>query len=185
MTRPIYEPNLERRDAELGYGTDQLFRRPAPVSGIYPMGLATLTSYTNSPGALDRIDVDTFDVTDNQTIIEANAAGFGLKVNIEGIYLLTLAVLWGAQFNTAKRYLQIDVIDQNPGTFWEDYIVGPTTDATFGGGTIVSTPFYVGGTSGTATPGTITGWAYVDGADAAQGAAALQVIYLGPSPGIH
>ena len=32
MTRPIYEPSLPRTDAELGYGRDQLFRRPAPVA---------------------------------------------------------------------------------------------------------------------------------------------------------
>lgn len=37
MTRPIYEPNLERTDAELSYGNQQLFRRPAPSpSAIIP-----------------------------------------------------------------------------------------------------------------------------------------------------
>lgn len=33
MTRPIYEPSPTRTDAVLGYGSDQLFRRPSPVSG--------------------------------------------------------------------------------------------------------------------------------------------------------
>lgn len=32
MTRPIYEPSLQRTDARLAYGTQQLFRRPAPSS---------------------------------------------------------------------------------------------------------------------------------------------------------
>ena len=31
MTRPIYEPSLPRTDAVLGFGSDQLFRRPAPI----------------------------------------------------------------------------------------------------------------------------------------------------------
>lgn len=30
MTRPIYEPTPSRTDAVLGYGNDQLFRRPGP-----------------------------------------------------------------------------------------------------------------------------------------------------------
>ncbi len=30
MTRPVYEPSLTRTDRKLGFGTDQLFRRPAP-----------------------------------------------------------------------------------------------------------------------------------------------------------
>lgn len=33
MTRPIYEPTLQRTDARLNYGQSQLFRRPAPTAG--------------------------------------------------------------------------------------------------------------------------------------------------------
>lgn len=33
MTRPIFEPTLQRTDARLGYGQSQLFRRPAPTLG--------------------------------------------------------------------------------------------------------------------------------------------------------
>ena len=33
MSRPIYEPTLTREDARLGFGNDQLFRRPAPSGG--------------------------------------------------------------------------------------------------------------------------------------------------------
>ena len=35
MTRPIYEPSLRRTDAELGYGRDQLFRRPRPARATH------------------------------------------------------------------------------------------------------------------------------------------------------
>lgn len=31
MSRPVYEPNPARTDSVLGFGSDQLFRRPAPV----------------------------------------------------------------------------------------------------------------------------------------------------------
>lgn len=30
MTKPVYEPSLERTDARLGFSANQLFRRPAP-----------------------------------------------------------------------------------------------------------------------------------------------------------
>jgi hypothetical protein len=38
MSRPIYEPSLQRTDARLGYGSAQLFRRPPRLSTI-PFGL--------------------------------------------------------------------------------------------------------------------------------------------------
>lgn len=34
MSRPVYEPTFARKDAELGFGSDQLFRRPAPDSDV-------------------------------------------------------------------------------------------------------------------------------------------------------
>lgn len=37
MTRPIYEPSLQRTDARLGYGQAQLFRRPSPPSSEFPL----------------------------------------------------------------------------------------------------------------------------------------------------
>lgn len=37
MTRPIFEPSLQRKDAELGFGRNQLFRRPAPQAAASTM----------------------------------------------------------------------------------------------------------------------------------------------------
>lgn len=34
MTRPIYEPTPDRKDATLSYGVDQLLRRPISVPGV-------------------------------------------------------------------------------------------------------------------------------------------------------
>ena len=52
MSRPIYEPTLTRTDAVLGFGNDQLFRRPAPTaSGIFTTS-AYLDDWTfNGTGA--------------------------------------------------------------------------------------------------------------------------------------
>lgn len=48
MTRPIFEPSLPRTDAVLGYGSDQLFRRPAPLASSELPRLWT-HSYNSTP----------------------------------------------------------------------------------------------------------------------------------------
>lgn len=42
MTRPIYEPSLQRTDARLGYGNNQLFRRPSPTIGVGDIPFAVM-----------------------------------------------------------------------------------------------------------------------------------------------
>lgn len=37
MSRPVYEPSLQRTDAEIAYGSRQLFRRPGQGTGPIPM----------------------------------------------------------------------------------------------------------------------------------------------------
>jgi len=62
MTRPIFEPSTSRTEAKLGYGSNQLFRRPAPVSATsfpcfraYAYNLAAQT-ITNNNTAYARFD---------------------------------------------------------------------------------------------------------------------------------
>ena len=59
MSRPIYEPTPPREDARLGFGNDQLFRRPAPISGCqieYFRAVRYLTPVT--VGGTTQITVD-------------------------------------------------------------------------------------------------------------------------------
>lgn len=91
MTRPIYEPSLPRTDAVLGYGSDQLFRRPAPVSayiipGFHAYKNSNLTMVT---GTNDQLRWDDW-INDDVTIFEAGAlSGSDLtevKLLVEGWY---------------------------------------------------------------------------------------------------
>lgn len=58
MTRPIFEPSLQRTDARLNYGQEQLFRRPAPTAAatgatVEWVTLTTTTNWGTSPTVLD------------------------------------------------------------------------------------------------------------------------------------
>lgn len=91
MTRPIYEPSLTRTDAVLGYGSDQLFRRPAPVNaytipGFHAYMTEDLVLTTGNDG---RLEFD-FWINDDATVFEAGTLSGGdvtdVKLLLDGWY---------------------------------------------------------------------------------------------------
>jgi len=108
MTRPIYEPSLTRKDAELGFGQDQLFRRPAPSRGLILPWAILRDGSTDVPGDSTVMPVQftiaskNYDPLDEYFTWTATDLGdtgnwrFRLKLMKEGIYLIDCAVIWSA-----------------------------------------------------------------------------------------
>lgn len=94
MTRPIFEPSLQRTDARLGYGQAQLFRRPAPSGGFTPVIFrARRTSSFQSLGAGGAETDLTWNTWENgdTTVFDDNLSGSDLRsVTLleEGVYSL-------------------------------------------------------------------------------------------------
>lgn len=91
MTRPIYEPSLQRTDARLGYGSAQLFRRPAPSStpsipGFHAYMTEDLVLTSGNDG---RLEFD-FWINDDDTVFEAGVISGGdvtdVKLLLDGWY---------------------------------------------------------------------------------------------------
>ena len=76
MTRPIYEPSLTRTDAQLGFGSDQLFRRPAPrseaeIPGFHGYMTEDITLVTGTDA---RLEWD-FWIIDDTTVFDVDTSG--------------------------------------------------------------------------------------------------------------
>lgn len=101
MTRPIFEPTLPRVDAELGYGRDQLFRRPAPQGGSLIPGFhahkeSTLVLTNGNDG---RLNWDEW-IIDDDTVFQAGVlTGSDLteiKLMLPGWYAVHCWATWSA-----------------------------------------------------------------------------------------
>lgn len=105
MTRPIYEPSPNRTDAVLGYGNDQLFRRPAPQGAesycdrAYMRQIGGQTITTASTTNLINFDPD-FSVYGVNIGINETTGQF--LITASGIYLLSANVLWSGTFAAGK-----------------------------------------------------------------------------------
>jgi hypothetical protein len=114
MTRPIYEPNLERRDAELGFGSDQLFRRPAgdpypPYPWVrrnreytvadltVPDQASTTIIHDGVSGSTDPVYTDYFTATSSSVT----------TLLVTGVYSVTALYQWESNF-TADTWLLLD-----------------------------------------------------------------------------
>lgn len=102
MTRPIYEPSLPRTDAVLGYGSDQLFRRPAPVNayiipGFHAYKNSTLTLTTGNDG---RLNWDDWIIDDADVFAAGALSGSDLteiKLLLPGWYAIHCWASWSAE----------------------------------------------------------------------------------------
>lgn len=108
MTNPVYEPNLERTDAALSYGSQQLFRRPAPVTApIYPWvrrnrtyAVADLTvpSGVNTSIVANAIDGSTDPVYTDYFAAFGTPTGYATKLLFDGVYSVHAAYVWDENF---------------------------------------------------------------------------------------
>lgn len=95
MTRPIYEPTLSRTDAVLGYGSDQLFRRPALSECPCPTDWAVANGPVDDTVANDtvyNIAYDSVDIPTNSTCFQVGATGATKPIDIicSGWYMIQL-----------------------------------------------------------------------------------------------
>lgn len=113
MTRPIYEPTPSRTDAVLGYGSDQLFRRPAPVSSIMMPRFVGQVDHniTVATAAETDIGLDAWQ-NDDSTIFEELFDGSGrviaLDINQRGLYSVNILWTWSTNFNAAHAVVLVD-----------------------------------------------------------------------------
>lgn len=105
MTQPIQEPGTSTRtDAKSTWATNQLFRRPAPVSGgecdrAYMQAVDFQTIANNTTTVLTDYDPD-LSVTGVDIATDETPGEF--SVTATGIYLAQLMVLYVNSFNAAK-----------------------------------------------------------------------------------
>jgi len=108
VTRPVYEPTPSRWSSALDYGSQQLFRRPAPTGGCCPAWIAVFDDgYEGQPydsadsGGFSDLFYPYIDWSDNSADIftyEANSGAiFGKTysylpvIKVDGVYSFTLA----------------------------------------------------------------------------------------------
>lgn len=114
MTRPIYEPSLQRTDARLNYGQSQLFRRPPPPSqagGIFEYAIVsapwdtitvTNTTWTNVPGANLFSNCFHTGPGDYLQVQEVSANEFQLNILQPCYCLISVSIDWGSDFQADK-----------------------------------------------------------------------------------
>ena len=112
MTRPIYEPSLQRTDRRLTYGNDQLFRRPAPTAAdvaAYPYVFRELagSGQVVGGGTLATISWDTFIDDQAQGYFSAeDTESFSIDEPITaddiggGVYEFLVYTHWDPEFNS-------------------------------------------------------------------------------------
>lgn len=110
MTRPIYEPSLPRRDAELGFGSDQLFRRPAPLTNTKWAWLYNTNRLTSAAGTFYNLfsagDGATGNTTDDSGMVPSTANA-RMECDSDGIYLATVNIIWSASFGATEVNLRM------------------------------------------------------------------------------
>jgi hypothetical protein len=110
LSRPIYEPTLPRADAELGFSSRQLFRRPAPIAAedaaLWPWvllnaGATTAPHNTWMPVPMEDISFDPSLVVEGDIfsweVTDAGDAGndrWQVTTHVEGFYEYELGTGW-------------------------------------------------------------------------------------------
>jgi len=145
MTRPIYEPSLTRKDAELGFGNDQLFRRPAPKTSFIPPwvalseGATTVADNTSIPIPFADLTYDpnlvTQGVVFDWTITDAGDPGndrYVLQTLVKGWFEWELITSWDevatAGANDLGYAVQTITFDSVAGFPFDDVILKTSAD---------------------------------------------------------
>lgn len=123
MTAPIQEPTEGRTTSGLGYGQRQLFRRPAPASGIVAeIPWARRAHYDTSDqsipdGVQEPIALNTF-FTDYPIYFQAHDVGTqdGIEVQLDGMYAISFRLFWDDWPNSHQ--VSFSGIDPDA---WSDY----------------------------------------------------------------
>ena len=96
MTRPIFEPTLERTDSALGYDKAQLQRRPAPIGSGAIQWVRLFTETNQIFAADDRAGIIYESVTNNYpdifTVGLSGSDPFSVELLTTGLYQATIRV---------------------------------------------------------------------------------------------
>ena len=120
MTRPIFEPTMERTDAALGYDKAQLQRRPAPIGSGAVQWIRLVSETTQTFGANDRLAVVYPDsITNNYPdIFDTDTTGgvtFAVLLLTTGLYQATVRVNVDAPEPPSGFSLELLGTDYNEG----------------------------------------------------------------------
>ena len=128
MSRPIYEPSLQRTDARLGYTSNQLLRRPAPTTGSAIAIGYFERSLANTQAAGDLINWSSLNEDMAQSAdYFALTAGSDMQIKLPGVYAFSLQVV---QINTTftsgsvVTYLATMQVSSGSGGFWTSDVNG-------------------------------------------------------------
>lgn len=126
MTRPIYEPSLPRTDAMLGYGSDQLFRRPARAAVPLSLFRAVQTDFTQTivanGASYTEMRWDCWENCDS-AVFDENFVGnrvSSVDILAAGIYAITVRIVFDAEFTGNFRIIVNDWGDY-PGAAYYDH----------------------------------------------------------------
>ena len=126
MTRPIFEPSTSRTEAKLGFGSDQLFRRPAPRPALqWPQVILALGSTTAADNTWMPVPFTEYwkrnDPNDEYFTLTQTDAGdpgndrwqlsMASPSGTEGRYILDCVVLWdevGSAPCTGYEHLEVN-----------------------------------------------------------------------------
>ena len=102
MTRSIFEPSTSRTEAKLGFGSNQLFRRPAPpstsdfawarISKGFDASNQTINNNTNTDLTFNH-DYNMGAGESGENVFQTTGTT-GLTILEHGIYLMTAEVYW-------------------------------------------------------------------------------------------
>ena len=138
MTRPVFEPNLERTDAALGYDKAQLQRRPAQTGSGAIQWVRLVSNTTQTFPALDQNGIVYVDsVTNNYPgIFDVGlSAGdsFSVLLLVTGLYEATVRVNVGSPEPAGGFSLELKGTDYVEGLqgYHSVYYPGYTTGGTY------------------------------------------------------
>lgn len=114
MTRPIFEPSTSRTEAKLGFGSNQLFRRPAPHAGTTPTALRGVRDYGTglvvASASETPVTFTDWENEDSTVFAETLSGGNLQKVGFlqQGIYTVTITILWEIGFDGITEVCWLD-----------------------------------------------------------------------------
>jgi len=124
VTRPIYEPNLRRTDAELGYGRDQLFRRPRPARATH-MHIKVISDVQVLETGDGKFIFAISDDMDGMTLVDADA--YVTTVSSSGLPTIQLRNITQA-VNMLSTRITIDVSEFTSYTAATPPVINPAND---------------------------------------------------------